>query len=99
MKINRLLSAAAVVAFASAIAGPPVKAETILNVATAGSQNMVDYVTDYLGPMFEQMHPGVKVRTVGTGPGDAGSRKIYEKLSAQMKAGKDVWDLDVAVVH
>ena len=99
MKINRLLSAAAVVAFASAIVAPPVKAETILNVATAGSQNMVDYVTDYLGPMFEQMHPGVKVRTVGTGPGDAGSRKIYEKLSAQMKAGKDAWDLDVAVVH
>ena len=99
MNINRLLSAAAVAAFASAIVGPPVKAETILNVATAGSQNMVDYVTDYLGPMFEQMHPGVKVRTVGTGPGDAGSRKIYEKLSAQMKAGKDAWDLDVAVVH
>jgi len=99
MNINRLLSAAAVVAFASTIVGPPVKAETILNVATAGSQNMVDYVTDYLGPMFEQMHPGVKVRTVGTGPGDAGSRKIYEKLSAQMKAGKDAWDLDVAVVH
>jgi hypothetical protein len=29
----------------------------------------------------------VKVRAVGTGPGDAGSQKIYEKLSAQQKAG------------
>ena len=44
---------------------------------------MVDYVKDYLGPMFEKSHPGVKVVAVGTGPGDAGSQKIYEKLDAQ----------------
>ena len=44
-----------------------------LNVVTAGDQNMVDYVKDYLGPMFEKEHPGVTVRAVGTGPGDAGS--------------------------
>ena len=25
-----------------------------LNVATAGDQNMVDYIKDYLGPMFEK---------------------------------------------
>ncbi len=77
----------------------PAKSETVLNVATAGSQNMVDYVTDYLGPMFEQMHPEVKVRAVGTGPGDAGSQKVYEKLAAQQQAGKSAWDVDVAVVH
>lgn len=74
------------------------QAQTI-NVVTAGSQNMVDYVTDYLGPMFEEKNPGVTVQAAGTGPGDAGSQKIFEKLDAQMKAGSDEWDVDVAVVH
>lgn len=74
-------------------------AETVLNVATAGDQNMLDYITDYLGPMFEKQNPGVKVRAVGTGPGDAGSQKIFEKLEAQKQAGAKTWDLDVAVIH
>ena len=55
--------------------------------------------SDYLGPMFEKKHPGVKVVAVGTGPGDAGSQKINEKLDAQKKAGADAWDFDVIVVH
>jgi ABC-type uncharacterized transport system YnjBCD substrate-binding protein len=75
------------------------QAQTTLNVVTAGDQNMVDYVTNYLGPKFEKMNPGVKVRAVGTGPGDSGSQKIYEKLSAQAKANVKEWDVDVAVVH
>ena len=75
------------------------QAQTTLNVVTAGDQNMVDYVTNYLGPKFEAMNPGVKVRAVGTGPGDSGSQKIYEKLSAQSKANVKEWDIDVAVVH
>ena len=77
----------------------PAAAQQTLNVVTAGDQNMVDYVNDYLGPKFEKMHPGVKVRAVGTGPGDAGSQKIYEKLDAQQKAGAATWDVDVAVIH
>src|SRR5438128_9516834 len=77
----------------------PATAQTTLNVVTAGDQNMVDYVNNYLAPKFEAMNPGVKVRAVGTGPGDAGSQKIYEKLSAQQKAGNATWDTDVAVVH
>ncbi|MBL4599041.1 MAG: extracellular solute-binding protein [Rhizobiaceae bacterium] len=72
-------------------------AETILNVASGGSENMVQYVTDYLGPMFEKQNPGVKVRVIGTGPGDAGTQKIIEKLEAQKNAGKETWDIDVAV--
>ena len=69
---------------AAALAAPAwVGAQTTLNVVTAGDQNMVDYVNNYLAPRFEKMNPGVKVRAVGTGPGDAGSQKIYEKLSAQ----------------
>ncbi|WP_417596012.1 extracellular solute-binding protein [Oceanospirillum sp.] len=74
-------------------------AETVLNVATAGSQNMVDYVKTYLAPKFEASHPDVKIRVFGTGPGDAGSHKIMEKLQAQKKSGSDIWDIDVAVVH
>jgi len=85
---------AAALAFAGAAA-----AQTTLNVVTAGDQNMVDYVNNYLAPKFEAMNPGVKVRAVGTGPGDSGSQKIYEKLSAQQKAGSSEWDVDVAVIH
>ncbi|WP_425335181.1 extracellular solute-binding protein [Pectobacterium aroidearum] len=70
-----------------------------LTVLTAGDQNMVDYVNEYLGPLFEKQHPGVKVRAVGTGPGDAGSQKILERFNAQQVAGAKVWDTDVAVVH
>jgi ABC-type uncharacterized transport system YnjBCD substrate-binding protein len=68
-----------------------------LNLVTAGDQNMVDYVKDYLGPMFEKDHPGVTVRAVGTGPGDAGSQKIYEKLEAEKNNSS--WDIDIAVIH
>src|SRR5216684_1424305 len=68
-----------------------------LNVVTAGDQNMVDYVKDYLAPIFEKDHPGVTVRSVGTGPGDAGSQKIYEKLEAEK--ANPTWDIDVAVIH
>src|SRR6266571_6238894 len=92
MKFRSLL-----VAFAGGYAGG-IGAQT-LNVVTAGDQNMVDYVNNYLAPKFEKMNPGVKVRAVGTGPGDSGSQKIYEKLSAQQKAGSAEWDVDVAVVH
>src|SRR6266568_1589029 len=88
----------AILAVALAFAGVA-GAQTTLNVVTAGDQNMVDYVNNYLAPKFEKMNPGVKVRAVGTGPGDSGSQKIYEKLSAQQKAGSAAWDIDVAVVH
>jgi ABC-type uncharacterized transport system YnjBCD substrate-binding protein len=60
---------------------------------------MVDYINDYLAPKFEAANPGVRVQAVGTGPGDAGSLKIFEKLDAQAKAGVEQWDVDVAVVH
>ena len=76
----------------------PASGQTI-NVATAGDENMVDYVRDYLGPLFEKTHRGVRVVAVGTGPGDAGSQKIYEKLAAQKSAGVAAWDFDVIVIH
>src|SRR5712671_466881 len=85
-------------ALAAALLAAPANGQTI-NVATAGDQNMVDYVRDYLGPLFEKTHRGVRVVAVGTGPGDAGSQKIYEKLVAQKSAGVAAWDLDVIVIH
>jgi ABC-type uncharacterized transport system YnjBCD substrate-binding protein len=90
----RLLTIAT--SLAALIAASPLAAQT-LNVASAGDQNMVDYVKDYLAPMFEKAHPGVKIVAVGTGPGDAGSQKIYEKLSAQKDA--TATDFDVVVIH
>ncbi len=85
-------------AAALVISAAPAVAED-LTVITAGDQNMVDYVNNYLAPIFEETHPGVHVRAVGTGPGDAGSQKIIERLEAQKKAGKETWDADVIVVH
>jgi ABC-type uncharacterized transport system YnjBCD substrate-binding protein len=85
-----LLAAAALAVAASA------QAQT-LNVVTAGDTNMVDYVNDFLAPKFEAMHPGVTVRALGTGPGDAGSQAIYEKIAAQANA--QTLDVDVAVLH
>ena len=70
-----------------------------LTVISAGDQNMVDYINDYLAPRFEAENPGVTVEAVGTGPGDAGSQMIYERLSAQSQAGAEQADFDVGVVH
>lgn len=95
MRKSLLLSAMAVGLLAAPL---PAGAQT-LTVITAGDQNMVDYVRDFLGPQFEKTHPGVKVVSVGTGPGDAGSQKIYEKLAAQKSAGSNAWDVDVMVIH
>src|SRR5260370_40742116 len=47
--------------------------------------------------MFEKDHPGVTVKAVGTGPGDGGSQKIYEKLEAEKNNSS--WDIDVAAIH
>jgi ABC-type uncharacterized transport system YnjBCD substrate-binding protein len=85
-------------AFAAALGISPLNAAE-LTVMTAGDQNMVDYVNNYLAPLFEKQNPGDTVRTVGTGPGDAGSQKIIERLEAQNQAGTAKWDVDVAVVH
>src|SRR5438105_14535840 len=95
LPIRTLLVVAALIA----ASGAPCALAQTLNVITAGDQNMVDYVNNYLGPKFEKLNPGVKVRAVGTGPGDSGSQKNYEKLSGQQKAGSATWDIAVAVAH
>ena len=51
----------ALLALAGIFAATPVAAQkATLNVVTAGDQNMVDYVNNYLAPRFEKMNPGVK---------------------------------------
>ncbi len=94
--MNKIWFGAAAIAVVIGTA-PATAAE--LTVITAGDQNMVDYVNNYLAPLFEKQNPGDTVRAVGTGPGDAGSQKIIERLQAQKQAGNDKWDVDVAVVH
>src|SRR5258707_15139997 len=97
-RVGIIIVALAAIAFGQLVAAQPTgQQQATLNLVTAGDQNMVDYVKDYLGPMFEKEHPGVTVRAVGPGPGDAGSQKIYEKLEAQK--GNSSWDIDVAVIH
>src|SRR3712207_4221278 len=88
----------AVLVCAAAFAAAPAGAQTTtLNVATAGDQNMVDYVKDFLAPRFEKQHGKVQVKAVGTGPGDSGSQKIAEKIQAQKN--NPAWDVEVAVIH
>lgn len=94
MKLHRRTLAISI-ALAFGVVGASAQAQVTLNVISGGSQNMVDYVTDYLGPLFEKQNPGVKVNVVGTGPDDAGSQKMMEKLQAQRSA--PTWDVDVIV--
>jgi putative spermidine/putrescine transport system substrate-binding protein len=81
----------------AALATPALAQQTTLNVVTAGDQNMVDYIKDFLAPRFEKTNPKAVVKAVGTGPGDGGSQKIAEKLQAQKN--NSAWDIDVAVIH
>ena len=97
MKRSLLLTAALALTTALAVSPAHAQRKITLNVVTAGDQNMVDYVKDYLAPIFEKDHPDVSVKSVGTGPGDAGSQKIYEKLTAEKSNA--TWDIDVAVIH
>lgn len=73
--------------------------EVTLNVATAGDTNMEELQTKNVAPLAAEKLPGVKLNVVGAGPGDDGSRKIFEKLKAQKEANKEKWDVDVAIVH
>jgi putative spermidine/putrescine transport system substrate-binding protein len=81
----------------AALVASPARAES-LHVAIAADQNMVNYFNEVLAPMFEKANRGVKVFVLGTGPGDAGSQSIYDKLAAQRLANVEKWDFDVVVI-
>ncbi|ALS23337.1 extracellular solute-binding protein [Paenibacillus naphthalenovorans] len=70
-----------------------------VSLAVAGDTVMTDLMEKAVAPDFKKKYEGAEVAVVGTGPGDAGSQKIVEKLKAQKDAGKKEWDIDVAIVH
>jgi ABC-type uncharacterized transport system YnjBCD substrate-binding protein len=74
-------------------------AQVTLNVVTAGDTNMHDLQRNVFGPEFEKRNPGVKINAVGSGPGEAGSRVIVNKIKSQKDANVAQWDVDVAIVH
>ena len=72
-------------------------ADTRLVYMTAGDVNMLALGQHVLGPQFSEKYPDVSVMTVHVGPGNAGSRLIFEKLMADKD--KNEGDIDVAMVH
>ena len=66
---------------------------------TAGDVNMLALGQNVVGPQFSKKYPDVSLMTVHTGPGNAGSQRIFEKILAESESNKDVWDVDVAMVH
>ena len=66
---------------------------------TAGDVNMLALGQNVVGPEFSKKYPNISVMTIHTGPGNAGSQIIFEKLLAESESKKDVWDVDVAMVH
>ena len=82
------------------LAGPVLAGEKIvLNVVTAGDTNMHELQKSVFGPAFSKQFPNVEVNAVGSGPGDPGSRVIFQKLKSQKDANVAKYDIDVAVVH
>jgi ABC-type uncharacterized transport system YnjBCD substrate-binding protein len=82
------------------LAGPAWAGEKIiLNVVTAGDTNMHELQKNVFGPAFVQKFPNVEVNAVGSGPGDPGSRVIFQKLKSQKDANVAKYDIDVAIVH
>jgi putative spermidine/putrescine transport system substrate-binding protein len=73
--------------------------KTRLIYMTAGDVNMLALGQNVLGPGFQEKYPNVNVVTIHTGPGNAGSQMIFEKLQAEQAAGKKTGDVDVAMVH
>jgi ABC-type uncharacterized transport system YnjBCD substrate-binding protein len=95
------LLAAGAPAFASggkeAAAGKAAPARVVY--MTAGDVNMLALGQNVIGPQLAAKFPDIQVMTVHTGPGNAGSQLILEKLEAESKSGKEAWDVDVAMVH
>ena len=71
----------------------------VLNVVTAGDTNMHELQKNVFGPAFVQMFPNVEINAVGSGPGDPGSRIIFQKLKSEKDANVAKYDIDVAIVH
>ncbi len=77
----------------------PAEEEIDLVYMTAGDVNMLALAQNLLAAEFKGVNPSVNLRSIHTGPGDAGSRLIFEKMVADKEAGKEAGDVDVAMVH
>ena len=73
--------------------GNPEGSKTRLIYMTAGDVNMLALGQNVLGPGFQASNPNVNVVTIHTGPGNAGSQMIFEKLQAEAAAGKKTGDV------
>ncbi|GAK60149.1 extracellular solute-binding protein family 1 [Candidatus Vecturithrix granuli] len=80
------------------LTGANSEAENII-LMTAGDSNMLAFQQNLLAPQFTEKNPDIRVIPVHTGPGNAGSQLIYEKLHAESQSNKDTWDVDIAIVH
>ena len=70
------------------VASVPLHAQTVLNVVTAGDQNMVDYINDYLAPKFEAANAGVTLNLVDGGD-SAGIQAIEARALAALATKAD----------
>jgi len=100
VKLIGVLGVVGLAVLALGVATPASGGERIvLNVVTAGDTNMHELQKSVFGPAFMKQFPNVEVNAVGSGPGDPGSRVIFQKLKSQKDAGTSKWDVDVAIVH
>ena len=95
-----LLGVGVLAVLAWGLAGPASAGEKIvLNVVSAGDTNMHELQKNIFGPAFTQKFPNVEINAVGSGPGDPGSRVIFQKLKSEKDANVAKYDIDVAIVH
>lgn len=69
-----LLILVVVMASIFVLAQSDIPVKVTLTMMVAGDQNMVDFFQYEIAPEFEKLYPNVKIKVVGTGPGDAGSQ-------------------------
>ena len=97
---SMLLTAVVLAIVLWGVVGPASAGEKIvLNVVTAGDTNMHELQKNIFGPAFTQKYPNVEINAVGSGPGDPGSRVIFQKLKSEKDANVAKYDIDVAIVH
>ncbi|RKX80327.1 MAG: ABC transporter substrate-binding protein, partial [Spirochaetes bacterium] len=79
--------------------GQKEKGKVKLIYMTAGDVNMLALGQNVFGPQFQKKYPNISLVTIHTGPGNAGSQRIYEKVLAESQTNTKEWDVDVAMVH
>ena len=100
--MKRVISVLCILMFSSALifaGGSQDSGKEKLVLMTAGDSNMLAFQQNVMAPQFSEANPDISIMPVHTGPGNAGSQRIYEKLLAEFEAGRENSDVDIAVVH